>query len=171
MSCQILLVGCLSIYFWIRLALCTELMQFQEPELSAGGATSLGGALLLLMERIKDEVKKSTPTQKGDWRPLVFIMTDGAMTDPADFDTAVTELKTAKIANIRACMCGADNDTEELKRVTESVLMMNTLSPGEIAKFFQWVSGSIKMSSKSLDAAPGENIELPPPPTGFTIVP
>ena len=46
-----------------------------------------------------------------------------------------------------------------------------TLAPGEIAKFFQWVSGSIKMSSKSLDAKPGENIELPPPPTGFTIVP
>ena len=149
----------------------TELMQFQEPNLSAGGATSLGGALLLLLERIKDEVRKSTPTQKGDWRPLVFIMTDGAMTDPADFDSAVTELKSAKIANIIACMCGAENDTEQLKRVTECVLMMNTLAPGEIAKFFQWVSGSIKMSSKSLDAKPGENIELPPPPTGFTIVP
>ena len=40
-----------------------------------------------------------------------------------------------------------------------------------MAKFFAWVSGSIKMSSKSLDAAPGAAIELPPPPKGFTVVP
>ena len=58
-----------------------------------------------------------------------------------------------------------------LKRITDNVLLMNTASAGDLAKFFAWVSGSIKMSSKSLDAKPGGNIELPPPPQGFTIVP
>ena len=43
--------------------------------------------------------------------------------------------------------------------------------PRDLAQFFAWVSSSVKMSSKSLDAKPGANIELPPPPQGFVIVP
>jgi len=76
-----------------------------------------------------------------------------------------------KAANIIACAAGSSANTSYLKQITENVLMMNTLSSGDMAQFFAWVSGSIKMSSKSLDAKPGENIELPPPPQGFVVVP
>lgn len=149
----------------------TELIQFHEPQLNAGGSTALGGALTLLMDCIKKEVRKSTETQKGDWRPLVFIMTDGQPTDMNEFDRAANELKSVKTANIIACAAGADADTTCLKQITECVLMMNTVTPGDMAKFFAWVSSSIKMSSKSLDAKPGANIQLPPPPQGFVVVP
>lgn len=149
----------------------TELMQFKEPELDASGATALGGALNVLMDCIKNEVRKSTETQKGDWRPLVFILTDGSPTDPETFRQAVQNLKSVKTANIIACAAGSNADTTYLKQITESVLMMNTLSAGDMAQFFKWVSGSIKMSSKSLDAKPGGAIELPPPPQGFVVVP
>lgn len=147
----------------------TELMLFKEPQLSAGGATALGAALRLLADCIKSEVRKSTETQKGDWRPLVFILTDGAPTD--DWREAAAVLKTTKPANIIACAAGAYADATVLKEITECVLMMNTLSAGDLAQFFAWVSSSVKMSSKSLDAKPGANIELPPPPQGFVIVP
>ena len=146
-------------------------MQFTEPELNASGATALGGALEVLVDCINNEVRKSTETQKGDWRPLVFILTDGAPTDIEAFNRAVPNLKSAKAANIIACAAGSNADTTYLKQITESVLMMNTLSAGDRAQFFAWVSGSIKMSSKSLDAAPGGAIELPPPPQGFVVVP
>ena len=147
----------------------TELMLFKEPQLSAGGATALGAALRLLSDCIRSEVRKSTETQKGDWRPLVFILTDGAPTD--DWREAAAMLKSTKPANIIACAAGAYADTTVLKEITECVLMMNTLSAGDLAQFFAWVSSSVKMSSKSLDAKPGANIELPPPPQGFVIVP
>lgn len=149
----------------------TELMQFKEPEINASGATALGGALNVLIDCVKNEVRKSTDTQKGDWRPLVFILTDGAPTDIEAFNQAVQSMKSVKIANIIACAAGSNADTSYLKQVTESVLMMNTLSAGDMAQFFAWVSGSIKMSSKSLDAKPGGAIELPPPPQGFVVVP
>lgn len=149
----------------------TELMQFKEPELNASGATALGGALKVLMDCVKSEVRKSTDTQKGDWRPLVFILTDGSPTDIESFNQAAQELKSVKVANIIACAAGSNADTSYLKQITESVLMMNTLSAGDMAQFFAWVSGSIKMSSKSLDAKPGGAIELPPPPQGFVVVP
>ncbi len=147
----------------------TELMQFKEPELNAGGATALGGALKLLSECIKKEVRKSTESQKGDWRPLVFLLTDGEPTD--NWQEPARELKASKPANIIACAAGANADTRVLKQITESVVVMNTVSAGDLAQFFAWVSGSIKMSSKSLDAKPGGAIELPPPPQGFVIVP
>ncbi len=149
----------------------TELMQFKEPELHAGGATALGEALNVLIDCIGSEVRKSTESQKGDWRPLVFILTDGSPTDIETFNQAVQKIKGVKTANIIACAAGSSADTSYLKKITESVLMMNTLSAGDMAQFFAWVSGSIKMSSKSLDGKPGVAVELPPPPQGFVIVP
>ncbi len=149
----------------------TELLQFKEPEISAGGATALGEALNVLVDCVNHEVRKSTETQKGDWRPLVFILTDGSPTDAAAFDEAVQKIKSLKAANIIACAAGSNADTTYLKKITENVLMMNTLSAGDMASFFTWVSGSIKMSSKSFDPSPDGHIKLPPPPQGFVVVP
>ena len=149
----------------------TELMQFKEPELKASGATALGGALEVLADCINNEVRQSTAEQKGDWKPLVFILTDGSPTDIETFKRVVSNIKSIKAANIIACAAGSNADTTYLKQITESVLMMNSLSAGDMAQFFAWVSGSIKMSSKSIDAKPGAAVELPPPPQGFVIVP
>lgn len=149
----------------------TELMSFKEPEINAGGATALGGALNVLIDCVNSEVRKSTETQKGDWRPLVFILTDGSPTDIETFREAAQRIKGMKAANVIACAAGSNANTSYLKEITESVLMMNTLSAGDMAQFFAWVSGSVKMSSKTLDAKPGAPIELPPPPQGFVVVP
>ena len=149
----------------------TELMLFKEPHINASGATALGGALEILIDCINTEVRKTTETQKGDWRPLVFIITDGSPTDIEAFKHAAQQLKSVKVANIIACAAGSNADTTYLKQITENVLMMNTLSAGDMAQFFAWVSSSVKMSSKRLDANPGGAIELPPPPQGFVIVP
>jgi len=54
----------------------TDLASFQSPVVSAGGGTSLGAGLQLLAQCIDNEVAKTSETQKGDWKPLVFIMTD-----------------------------------------------------------------------------------------------
>ena len=149
----------------------TELMSFKEPEINAGGATALGGALNVLIDCVNSEVRKSTETQKGDWRPLVFILTDGSPTDVETFREAAQRIKGMKAANIIACAAGSNANTTFLKEITESVLMMNTLSAVDMSQLFAWVSGSIKMSSKTLDTKPGAPIELPPPPQGFVVVP
>lgn len=149
----------------------TELLLFKEPQLNASGATALGEALEILMDCINTEVRKTTETQKGDWRPLVFIITDGSPTDIEAFKRAAQQIKSVKVANIIACAAGSNADTTYLKQITENVLMMNTLSAGDMAQFFAWVSSSVKMSSKRLDVNPGGAIELPPPPQGFVIVP
>ena len=72
----------------------TELNQFVPPQLKAGGMTSLGAALKFVAECAEREVTKTTPEVKGDWKPLVFIMTDGAATD--NVDAGLEEFKKRK---------------------------------------------------------------------------
>lgn len=170
---QALETACLSVITFNstarQISPLTELMLFKEPELIAGGATALGGALHVLADCIRTEVRTSTATQKGDWKPLVFLLTDGAPTD--NLDEGIEALKSVSTGNIIACAAGANANTNTLRKITNNVLMMNNLTAGDLAAFFAWVSGSIKVSSKSIDAKPGEAIQLPPPPQGFVIVP
>lgn len=146
----------------------TELMQFKEPQIQASGATALGAALRLLKDCLKKEVRKNTEEQKGDWKPLVFLMTDGMPTD--SWEKAADELKTQKTANLIAFAAGSNALTANLKRITDIVLKSEDLSPGTLKAFFQWMSQSILRTGKSVQvmAAP---VDLPPPPPQIQIVP
>jgi len=150
----------------------TEIAQFVPPDLQAGGTTHLGAAIKLLMDCIEREVNKSTAQVKGDWKPLIFIMSDG---DPSDDHRAfANELKTRRYANIIALACGDAAPANALKDITESVLQMRDMSPGAFKQFFKWVSQSIKQTSQKCSASPNDvasGISLPPPPQGITIVP
>ena len=148
----------------------TELMKFSEPEFSASGATALGEALLVMLDCIKKEVRKNTDVHKGDWRPFVFILTDGSPTDTEAFSRAVDAVRNADIGNIIACAAGAKVNIEPLKRITKNVLIMNTISAGDFSNFFEWVSGSIKMTSKSMVLNNADNGIENPVPQGFVIV-
>jgi len=148
----------------------TELMSFQEPSLDASGTTALGEAFNLLDQVIDKEVRKSTVTQKGDWKPLIFIMTDGEPTDlwqgPAD------NLKKKKLGNIIACAAGSNAKIDPLKHATEIVVKLDNLQPDTLKKFFKWVSDSIKTTSASVaQVAADTPVNLPPPPPQIQIVP
>ena len=148
----------------------TELMAFSEPMLDANGSTAYGEALTLLDQVIDKEVKKATSTQKGDWKPLIFIMTDGQPTD--SWESAADLLKKKKIANIIACAAGASADASSLKRMTEIVVKLDNLQPDTLKRFFKWVSDSIKTTSASVaQVAADAPVNLPPPPPQMSYVP
>src|SRR5262249_51398225 len=98
----------------------TELMTFTEPTLTASGSTAMGEALNMLEKCVENEVKKATPTQKGDWKPLIFLMTDGQPTD--SWESPADRIKSKKLGNIIACAAGPGADSAKLKRITESVV-------------------------------------------------
>ncbi len=149
----------------------TELAAFQQPNIDAGGCTALGEALALLSERADAEVTKTTAEQKGDWRPLVFIMTDGEPTD--DLNRGLNEYKKRKFGMVVACAAGQGANTNTLKQITENVVQLDTADSATIKAFFKWVSASISTSSKSVENG-GINLEkmseLPPPPPEVNIV-
>ena len=149
----------------------TDLASFQMVDLKATGVTALGGALKLLSNRIENEVAKTTTEQKGDWKPLVFIMTDGVPTD--DWLPGLAEFKKQKVAFTVACAAGSGADTAVLKQITENVVSLDTADSASIGKFFQWVTASIGVTSTKVEDA-GKEIsllkELPPPPSELNIV-
>ena len=59
----------------------TEVPMVKPPLLSIRPGTSLGAALDLTRQRIESEVVKTTADTKGDYKPLIFILTDGQPTD------------------------------------------------------------------------------------------
>lgn len=149
----------------------TELGKFNAPSLSAGGMTSLGGALSFVKECADREVQKNTAETKGDWKPLVFLMTDGASTDSVD--NGLREFLQRKWGMVVACAAGLDADINELKKITESVVQLSTADSASFASFFRWVSASISTASASVGTQNTEvnNIsQLPPPPPEITIV-
>ncbi len=148
----------------------TELMQFKEPQIQASGTTALGAALRLLKASLDKEVRKNTEEQKGDWKPLVFLMTDGMPTDA--WETVAHELKQQNRVNLIAFAAGPGADVANLKRMTDIVLKSEELSPGTLKAFFQWMSQSILRTDKSVQTIASETmIDLPPPPPQIQIVP
>jgi uncharacterized protein YegL len=149
----------------------TELAQFQLPALTASGTTSMGGALILLAERVQAEVAKTTADQKGDWKPIVFLMTDGAATD--DLTAGIAAIKAAKIGALIACAAGPAANTTELQRITDSVVRLDTTDSNTIRAFFKWVSASIATTSQKVDLNKKEAaglFDLPPPPPEINVV-
>lgn len=148
----------------------TDLFGFQEPSIDASGATAMGEALELVAKKISTEVIKTTLEQKGDFKPLVFIMTDGEPTD--DWKTGAMELKKQK-ATVIACAAGFNANTEMLKNITESVVELKSASSKDIAAFFKWVTASVTQASIKVNTGSGESGmgQLPPPPPELNIVP
>lgn len=149
----------------------TELSQFNPPQLKAGGMTSLGEALKFVALCADREVVKNTPESKGDWKPLVFIMTDGGATD--DVEKGLVEFRKKKWGIVVACGAGSGADTAELSKITEAVVTLDTTDSASIRAFFKWVSASVSTSSKSVGTANKEvsSLEqLPPPPPEIQIL-
>ena len=149
----------------------TELSMFQIPDIQASGTTALGEALSLASKSVDKEVSKTTLEQKGDWKPLVFIMTDGEPTD--DWQRGLGEFKKQKFGVVVACAAGQHANTGILKQITDIVVQLDTTDASSIKAFFKWVSASISIGSQKIESS-GQEVsgmsELPPPPPEVNIV-
>ena len=149
----------------------TDLASFQTVDLKAAGTTALGAALSLLADKLETEVTKTTLEQKGDWKPIVFIMTDGVPTD--DWQAGFQKLKAVKKGLIVGCAAGNNADDKVLKEISDQVVRLSNTDADSISKFFQWVSASIATTSTKVEET-GIDLtkkdQLPPPPSELVIV-
>lgn len=148
-----------------------ELASFQAPNISASGTTALGDALGLLANKIESEVSKTTAEVKGDWKPLIFIMTDGSPTD--NWQKGLDKLRKVRTGIIVACAAGQGADTSVLKQITEVVVQLDTADSSTIKAFFKWVSASVSTGSQKIDQGQKEVTvldDLPPPPPEVNVV-
>lgn len=142
----------------------TELESLQIPSITTpdSGPTHLGQALEMLCQKVDTEVRRSTTEQKGDWMPLLFIMTDGKPSDVKKYNDIIPEVKKRNFGTIIACAAGAKSDTTSLKLLTDQVYSLDTTDSTTFRQFFKWVSASVSVGNRSIGAA--SNLLLPPPP-------
>lgn len=124
-----------------------EIITFYPPKFPIGSGTSLSEGLGHLMYELRKNIKRTTAETKGDWKPIVFLFTDGVPTD--DFSGAVEEWKNnwKRTANMVAVSFGDEADTRVLNELTETVLHFKNTDSTSYKKFFKWVTDSIKTTS------------------------
>lgn len=145
--------------------------QFTPPQLSANGTTALGGALSILNQSLDQDLIANQPGAKGDYKPLVFLLTDGQPTDHWQNEAQRLHTRAAgRVVNVIGLGIGDDADMGTLQQICTSVLHMNNASPENIRAFFAWVSDSIKTASRAVQG-PGDSHEaqLPPLPGGIQV--
>ncbi|MFM9986142.1 MAG: vWA domain-containing protein, partial [Flavobacteriales bacterium] len=129
-----------------------DVITFYPPKFPVGGGTSLSNGLGHLMHEMRKSIIKTTSEQKGDWKPIVFLFTDGVPTD--DTTAAINEWRAnwAKQANMVAISFGEETDLSLLRQLTDNVFLFKNSSVADYKKFFEWVTASIAMSSLSVDS-------------------
>jgi uncharacterized protein YegL len=128
-----------------------EIVSFYPPKFPIGSGTSLSKGLGHLMFELRKNIVKTTYEVKGDWKPIVFLFTDGVPTD--DSKIAINEWKQnwRKTANMIAVSFGNETDTKLLGELTDNVLHFKNTSVQSYKEFFKWVTDSIKTSSISVE--------------------
>jgi uncharacterized protein YegL len=155
---------------------------FQPPQLVASGVTRLDLAFKVLLESMDRDVRHPVKGgHKGDWRPVVFILTDGRPTDENGHETdrlwrpardAVINRPKGmnKPSVIVAVGCGPDVDDETLKAISTDTAFRMGSDEAAFVALFQYLSRSITSSVQ-----PGGDPEDPfanmPTPPGLVRIP
>ncbi|MDE5848865.1 MAG: VWA domain-containing protein [Muribaculaceae bacterium] len=166
--------ACISIITFDKDVKCilplTPVEDLQLPEITTpdSGPTHTGAALKMLIQQVDKEVQLSTPDRKGDWMPLLFLLTDGKPSDIQEYNNILPEVKRRKFAGIVACAAGMKANPEPLKKLTDQVYTLDTLDSAGFKKFFKWVSDSIGVGNRSIGSP--TDLELPPPPEEVNLI-
>ena len=139
-----------------------ELYKFYPPKFPIGGGTSLGSALNFLMDDIDKNVQKTTEEIKGDWKPIIFLFTDGIPTDNPTSAIERWKKHFARKANLVCISIGDNADTNVLGQLSENVLRLKETDEVSFKVFFKWVTASIKTSSVSITDSGIDDLQLAP---------
>ena len=153
-----------------EIAPLTELVSFQLPEITCpqSGPTNTGAGLDYIIQQVKKDVIKGSSTQKGDWKPLLFVFTDGKPSDLQLYREKIIEIKNLNFGAVVGCAAGLKADDVILKELTDNVVHLDSADSSTLKQFFKWVSETIEQGNKSQGT--GESVTLPPPPSEITVV-
>lgn len=129
-----------------------ELPSFYPPRLPVGSGTSLGIALTTLMDEIDRSVVKGTAEMKGDWKPIVYLMTDGKSTDDAKPAIERWKRDYAKKATLVAIGIGPFAALDTLSSLSEHALHLKNETQEDFLAFIKWLSQSVSSQSMSVAA-------------------
>lgn len=137
-----------------------DVITFYPPKIPIGSGTSLSSGLNELMNAIDGEVTKTTYEKKGDWKPIVFLFTDGIPTDNSDKEIDRWNNNYRNKANLVIISIGENTNYNLLGRLSDNVLQFNNTDTNFYTEFFKWVTASIKATSENINNTNQDGINL-----------
>ncbi len=138
----------------------TDIIQFYPVKLPLGSGTNLGVGLDALRLELDKSVKKTTQDTKGDWKPIVFLFTDGRPTDNPSLAIENWKKHYGSSAFFVSISFGKNTDKELLSSISEHNLTFEATDSNSFKKFFKWVTASIKATSQSIADSNNQVIDL-----------
>lgn len=114
------------------------------------------------MNDMDKSIQKTTLEQKGDWKPIIFLFTDGNPTDEYNAAFRRWNDKYRKHCNLVAVSIGDNVNVLTLAQITNDILLLKETDAESFSKFFKWVTASIKTSSMSVSEQNTDEIKLAP---------
>ena len=140
----------------------TELCDLARiPELPIGDGTSLNEGLICLMNDMERSIQKNTKEKKGDWKPIIFLLTDGVPTDNTDPAISRWNKEFRTHCNMIAVSLGSGADTDVLSKLTDTVFRLSDVELATLTSFFKWVTASIEATSVALSINSSDTLNLP----------
>lgn len=144
-----------------------ELYNYYPPKLPIGGGTSLGNVFNFLIDELDSSLRKTTAEIKGDWKPIIFLFSDGNPTDNyiTSLDNWTQKYKSK--TNLIVISLGDNTDLSIFNKVTNQVFLLKNTDQESYKKFFKWVTASIKTNSLSINESNNDELVLPKLDDGF----
>ena len=140
----------------------TDILEFQLPELNThGGRSGLGAALRFVTECANREVLPATQERRGDWKPFLFIFSNGRADD--GLEEGIRALRARKWEHIVACIPDKEAKNGNFKKITGSFLDLESINEYSFLPYFfppddiiecESLSGTSMPPCPSLDELP-----------------
>ncbi len=138
-----------------------------EPiTLSAGGMTSMGAAIDMAIDKVKERVRFYASMGTPSYPSHIFMITDGAPTDNIDAARDRVHLEQEQKRKLKFFAIGVDGyDKDTLTSLTKRCISLDNT---DFEHIFNWISESMAIISAS---KVGDNPQLPALPENAHIIP
>ena len=132
----------------VTLSPLQDIINFRPGSLPIGGGTGVGAMLEHLMKTLKSDIQVDTSTGKADWKPIVYLMTDGRSTDSTVQAIQDWNRNFKGKCLLVAISLGTKSDISMLRQLTDNVVVFMDTSPQAYSSYAEWISRSISESIK-----------------------
>lgn len=137
-----------------------DVITFYPPKIPIGSGTSLSKGLNELMNSIDRDIVKTTYERKGDWKPIIFLFTDGVPTDDSEKEIERWNANYRTKSNLVVISIGENTNYNLLGRLSDQVLLFNNTDSNSYKEFFKWITASIKATSEKINTSNADGINL-----------
>lgn len=143
------------------------------------GKTALGKGLRVLNQALDTDLIRGErgpdgrEVRAGDYRPMIFVMTDGQPSDPNGWPGEAALLRSRTMfrpLHVIGLAIGEDADVEVIGRMADVVLKTQDELTRSLGDYFNWVSESVLLAREHVTQHHLRNEALRLPPTPKTLI-